>query len=65
MASPKRRCLVAYLLTVKQQDGKSLKSYPSQFNREQMTTNDKDKKITLAALLGEIWPKNSFMIETV
>lgn len=28
-----------------------------------MTTNDQDEKITLAALLGGIWPKNPFMDE--
>lgn len=32
-------------------------------NREWMTTNDQDENITLAALLGGVWPKNPFMIE--
>lgn len=28
-----------------------------------MTMDDQDEKITLAALLGGIWPKNPFMAE--
>lgn len=63
MASRKRRHLAAYLLRVKQQDGESLKSYLSQFNHKNMTTDDQDEKITLATLLGGIWPRNPFMAE--
>lgn len=61
MASWKRRHPATYLLMVKQQENKSLKSYLSQFNRERMTTDSKDEKVTLVALLGGIWPRNSFM----
>lgn len=28
-----------------------------------MTTDDQDKKITLATLLGRVWPRSHFMIE--
>lgn len=63
MANWKMRCHATYLLAVKQWDDESLKSYFTRFNREHMTTNDQDEKITLAALLGGIWPLNLFMIE--
>ncbi|KAF5452054.1 hypothetical protein F2P56_027092 [Juglans regia] len=63
MASRTRRKPVAYLLTVKQKDDKSLKSYLSLFNKERMTTDYQNEKITLAALLGGIWPRNPFMTE--
>ncbi|KAF5449771.1 hypothetical protein F2P56_030183 [Juglans regia] len=63
MASRTRRRPAAYLLTVKQRDDKSLKSYLSRFNKERMTMDDQDEKITLAALLGGIWPRNPFMTE--
>ncbi|XP_042988685.1 uncharacterized protein LOC122316215 [Carya illinoinensis] len=58
MASKKRKQPVAYLLTVKQRDNKSLKAYLSRFNKEQMTTDDQNEKIILATLLGGIWAKS-------
>ncbi|XP_042973107.1 uncharacterized protein LOC122304911 [Carya illinoinensis] len=61
MSSRKRRRPATYLLTVKQRDGKSLKSYLSLFNKECMTIDDQDEKITLAVLLGGMWPRNPFM----
>ncbi|XP_041026936.1 uncharacterized protein LOC121267131 [Juglans microcarpa x Juglans regia] len=61
IASRKRRHSAAYLLKVKQRDDESLKSYVSRFNQERMTMDDKDEKITLAALLGGVWLRNSFM----
>ncbi|KAF5465376.1 hypothetical protein F2P56_015390 [Juglans regia] len=63
MASRTRRRPAAYLLIVKQRDDESLKSYLSHFNKERMVIDDQDEKITLAALLGGIWPHNSFMTE--
>ncbi|KAF5468932.1 hypothetical protein F2P56_013040 [Juglans regia] len=63
MASRKMRRPAAYLLMVKQRDDESLKSYISRFDRECITTYDQDEKITLAALLGGIWPCNPFMTE--
>ncbi|XP_040999521.1 uncharacterized protein LOC121245565 [Juglans microcarpa x Juglans regia] len=63
MASQKRRRPTTYLFTVKQRDGESLKLYLSRFNRERMTTDNQDEKITLIALLGGIWPRNPFMPE--
>ncbi|XP_042969059.1 uncharacterized protein LOC122301741 [Carya illinoinensis] len=53
----------AYLLTIKQKEGESLKAYLTRFNKENLTTNDQDEKIILAALLGGIWPRSLFMIE--
>lgn len=35
----------------------------TRFNKERLTTEAQDEKITLAALLGGIWPRNSFMTE--
>ncbi|XP_041026942.1 uncharacterized protein LOC121267140 [Juglans microcarpa x Juglans regia] len=61
LASRKRRHQATYLLTVKQQDDEGLKSYLSRFNRECMTIDNQDEKITLVALLGGIWPLNPFM----
>ncbi|XP_041027035.1 uncharacterized protein LOC121267253 [Juglans microcarpa x Juglans regia] len=63
MASRTRRRPAAYLLTVKQRDDENLKSYLCRFNKERMTTDDQDEKITLAALLGGVWPRNLFMKE--
>ncbi|KAG6692471.1 hypothetical protein I3842_10G115500 [Carya illinoinensis] len=62
-----RRChsLAAYLLTIKQKEGESLKAYLSKFNKERLTTDDQDEKITLAALLGGIWPRSPFITELV
>ncbi|XP_042944641.1 uncharacterized protein LOC122278527 [Carya illinoinensis] len=57
--------LAAYLLTIKQKEGESLKAYLSKFNKERLTTDDQDEKITLAALLGGIWPRSPFITELV
>lgn len=40
-----------------------MKAYLSRFNEEHITMNDLDEKITLVALLGDIWPKSPFMAE--
>lgn len=48
MASRRRRKPAAYLLTIKQKEGKNLKTYPMCFNKERLTTDDQDEKITLA-----------------
>ncbi|XP_042958112.1 uncharacterized protein LOC122293660 [Carya illinoinensis] len=61
MPSRRRRCPSAYLLTVKQREEENLKTYLTRFNIERLTTKDQDEKITLAALLGGIWPRNPFM----
>lgn len=63
LSKPKKRHLVAYLLTVKQRDSESQKSYLALFNRERMTTDDQDEKITLTTLLARIWPRNPFIAE--
>ncbi|KAF5450076.1 hypothetical protein F2P56_030455 [Juglans regia] len=63
MASQTRRKPAAYLLTIKQKGDASLKSYIFRFNKERMTTDDQDENITLAALLGGVWPRSSFMAE--
>lgn len=48
---------------MKQQDDENLMSYISRFNRERMTMDYQNEKITLVALLGGIWPQNSFIAE--
>ncbi|XP_041001635.1 uncharacterized protein LOC121247335 [Juglans microcarpa x Juglans regia] len=63
MASRRRSHPAAYLLTIKQGEDESLKAYLSRFNKELMTTDDQDKKITLAALLVGVWPRSQFMTE--
>ncbi|XP_040994330.1 uncharacterized protein LOC121240871 [Juglans microcarpa x Juglans regia] len=63
MASRRRRHLTAYLLTIEQQEDKSLKAYLVRFNKERMTTDDQDEKITLATLLSHVGPQNPFMAE--
>ncbi|KAF5459049.1 hypothetical protein F2P56_023038 [Juglans regia] len=63
IASRRRRKPTAYLLTVKQKEGENLKSYLTCFNKERLTTEDQDEKITLAALLGGVWPRSPFMAE--
>ncbi|KAF5447315.1 hypothetical protein F2P56_032874 [Juglans regia] len=63
MVSRTRRRPAAYLLIVKQRDNESLKSYLSWFNKERMKTDDQDEKITLAALLRGVWPRNPFMMK--
>ncbi|XP_040996211.1 uncharacterized protein LOC121242412 [Juglans microcarpa x Juglans regia] len=63
MASRRCRRSIAYLLTVKQREDESLKAYSTHFNNENMTANDQDEKIMLAALLGGIWPMSLFMAE--
>lgn len=57
MASRRRRRPKAYLLTIKQRENESLKAYLSRFNNKRMMTDDQEKKITLAALLGGVWPQ--------
>ncbi|KAF5469271.1 hypothetical protein F2P56_013357, partial [Juglans regia] len=52
MLSWRRWRPVVYLLTIKQGEDESLKSYLTRFNKEHMTIDDQDEKITLAALLG-------------
>lgn len=37
--------------------------YLTIFNKERLTTDDQDEKITLVTLLGGIWPKTPFMTE--
>lgn len=44
-------------------EDESLKAYVAFFNRERMTVDDQDKKITLEALLRAILPRNPFIIE--
>ncbi|XP_042944808.1 uncharacterized protein LOC122278688 [Carya illinoinensis] len=56
MPSRRRRGPATYLLPVKQKEDENLKAYLARFNKERLTTNDQDKKITLAALLGGVWP---------
>lgn len=66
MANRRRRRLAAFLLTIKQREDENLKTYLVWFNKEWMTTEDQEEKITLAALLREFgldqrswqnWPK--------
>lgn len=45
MASRKRRCSTAYLLTIKQTENEVLKAYLDRFNKERMMTNYQDEKI--------------------
>ncbi|XP_040999817.1 uncharacterized protein LOC121245946 [Juglans microcarpa x Juglans regia] len=63
MSNRRRRYSAAYLLTIKQTEDESLKSYLTRFNNERMTADDQDEKITLAALLGGVWPLSQFMAE--
>lgn len=56
MESRRMRHPVVYLLTIKKREDKSLKTYLSRFNKERMTMNDQEKKITLTMLLGGVWP---------
>ncbi|XP_042972935.1 uncharacterized protein LOC122304732 [Carya illinoinensis] len=49
MTSRRRRRPTTYLLTIKQREDESLKAYLAIFNKERMTTDDKDETITLAA----------------
>ncbi|XP_042951892.1 uncharacterized protein LOC122289031 [Carya illinoinensis] len=53
----------AYMLTVKQREDENLKAYLARFNKERLTTDDQDEKITLATLLGGLWPHSPFMAE--
>lgn len=55
MANRRSRRLVAYLLTFKQREYESLKAYLARFNKECMTANEEDEKITLAMMLGGVW----------
>lgn len=48
---------------VKQRDKENLKAYLTRFNKEMLTTDDQDEKITLIALLGGIWPLSPLMVE--
>ncbi|KAF5471057.1 hypothetical protein F2P56_011529 [Juglans regia] len=61
MPSRRRQRPIAYLPTVKQKEDEDLKTYLTRFNKERLTTENKDEKITLAALLGGIWPRSPFM----
>lgn len=54
MASKWRRWPIAYLLTMKQQEDESLEAYLTQFNKECLTMEKQDEKITLVALLGRV-----------
>ncbi|XP_042942590.1 uncharacterized protein LOC122276745 [Carya illinoinensis] len=63
MPSRRRRRPAAYLLKVKQREDENLKAYLARFNKERLTTNDQDGKITLATLLGGVWPRSPFMAE--
>ncbi|XP_042950273.1 uncharacterized protein LOC122282384 [Carya illinoinensis] len=63
MPSRRQRRPAAYLSTVKQKEDENLKTYLARFNRECLTTNDQDEKITLATLLEGIWPRSPFMAE--
>ncbi|XP_040987743.1 uncharacterized protein LOC121235461 [Juglans microcarpa x Juglans regia] len=63
VSSRRRRRPATYLLTIKQMEDESLKSYLARFNKERMTTDNQDEKITLATLLGGIWPRSQFMAE--
>ncbi|KAF5450115.1 hypothetical protein F2P56_030491 [Juglans regia] len=63
MASSRRRCPSAYLLTIKQGEDESLKIYLSRLNKECMIIEDQDEKITLVALLGGVWLRSQFMAE--
>ncbi|KAF5481765.1 hypothetical protein F2P56_002393 [Juglans regia] len=63
MSSRRRWRLMTYLLTIKQAEDESLKSYLSRFNKECIAIVDQDEKITLAALLGGVWPRSQFMAE--
>lgn len=40
-----------------------MKTYLTCFNKERLMMDDQDEKITLAILLGGIWPCNPFMAE--
>ncbi|XP_041002416.1 uncharacterized protein LOC121248119 [Juglans microcarpa x Juglans regia] len=51
MSSQWRQHPAAYLLTIKQTEDESLKSYLARFNKERMTIDNQDEKITLTALL--------------
>ncbi|KAF5477661.1 hypothetical protein F2P56_004281 [Juglans regia] len=63
MSNRRKQRPVTYLLTIKQMEDKSLKSYLARFNKERMTTNDQDEKKTLVVLLGGVWPSSQFMAE--
>ncbi|XP_018840683.1 uncharacterized protein LOC109006003 [Juglans regia] len=58
MASRRRRGPKASLFTIKQGEDESLKAYLSRFNKERMTMDDQNEKITMAALLGGVWPRS-------
>lgn len=40
-----------------------MKVYLAYFNKKRLMTDDQDKKITLVAFLGEVWPHSPFMAE--
>ncbi|XP_042962533.1 uncharacterized protein LOC122296802 [Carya illinoinensis] len=63
MPNRRHRRPTVYLLTVKQKKDKNLKAYLTHFNKEMLTIDDQDKKITLATLLGGIWLCSPFMVE--
>lgn len=47
----------------KAERNESLKAYLAQFNKECMIVEDQDERITLAALLGGVWPQSTIMVE--
>ncbi|XP_042939467.1 uncharacterized protein LOC122274497 [Carya illinoinensis] len=63
MPSRRQRCPAAYVLTVKQKEDENLKTHLALFNKERLTTNEQDEKITLAALLEGVWLCSPFMEE--
>lgn len=63
VASRRRRHPAVYFYTIKQSEDESQKVCFSRLNKEYMTTNDQDEKITLVALLGKVWPQSQFMVE--
>lgn len=54
---------MAYLITIKQTEEEIFKTYLARFNKECMTTDDQDEKITLGELLGAVWHQSQFMAE--
>lgn len=59
MPSRRRKCSAAYLMIVKQRKDKNLKAYLAHFNKEKLTIDNQDEKITLTTLLGAIWPRST------
>lgn len=49
------------MLTSKQKEDEYLKMYLAHFSKEWLPTDNQDEKITLAALLGGVWPQIPFI----